>query len=103
MSKTAERIDNIQEEISKADTIYDILIVLYKELDTSDSPQYIRNYIESKTVESVCMTEDYIKTGQLIDELLNLGISFEVFKSNLKVILGQSENCKNICKLRQFL
>ena len=97
MSKTAERIDNIQEEISKADTIYDILIVLYKELDTSDSPQYIRNYIESKTVESVCMTEDYIKTGQLIDELLNLGISFEVFKSNLKVILGQSENCKNIC------
>lgn len=64
MSKTAERIDNIQEEISKADTIYDILIVLYKELDTSDSPQYIRNYIESKTVESVCMTEDYIKTGR---------------------------------------
>ena len=95
MNKKTDGLNNVQEGILKASTIYDILVVLYVGVDTIDSPKYIRNYSESKANNSDI--EDYIKIGQLIDELLNLGVSFELFKRNLKFTLEQSSDFRNIC------
>lgn len=96
MKENMGELDKVKKGILAADTIYDILVVLYISVDTNDSPLYIKNYLETKTKDSD-MAEDYIKVGQIINELLDLGISFDLFKYNLIILLKQTADFRNIC------
>lgn len=75
-------MENFQKRLLNTVNIFDILIVLYQFVNTSNGPSYIKQYGENLN-KGYFEAPLYQCLNQLIDELLDENISFDMFKEEL--------------------
>ena len=68
-----EQKRNLSRELREAETIYDVLVILYAFVDNENAPGNIQNYYEQGNL------QDWSEINQLLDELLYCEISFSFF------------------------
>ena len=72
-----EQKRNLSRELREAETIYDVLVILYAFVDNENAPGNIQNYYEQGNL------QDWSEINQLLDELLYCEISFSFFLEKL--------------------
>lgn len=85
----------IRDKLEKCKNIYDVLVILYEEINDEEEPSYIQKY------DDVCATHNWEKINRLLDELLNDTVEFGAFIIELSVILEQE--CKlNVVHILEY-
>lgn len=72
-----EQKRNLSRKLREAETIYDVLVILYAFVDNENAPGNIQNYYEQGNL------QDWSEINQLLDELLYCEISFSFFLEKL--------------------